>query len=308
MPSLILNDTYGAAQLSSFISAALFGFTFLQAYNYFVTRAPHDKLPMKLSVSLLWFVDCMQVVFLVWAVYWYLVQNYFFPSALTSIHWTIPIAWIFAGVASFIAEGLFIPQIWILSSKIKLLVAIITLATLGQFVSSIVVFVHMISRLRDNIVDVTEANRLGVIMQQVFAIISNTTITAALCVFNYRPSQGLLGGEPLIEGFFTLLIDRGLLSAITQVVYLFVYACRDQTLLWLPFHVLTSKLLVNAVLAILNTGEVKERKENVGFTLSHLGARASVPMANQGIIVTTKTILDSDAQSLSSKGDIERGV
>ncbi|KAF8526118.1 hypothetical protein JB92DRAFT_2873359 [Gautieria morchelliformis] len=300
-----LNTTYGAGTLASFLSAALFGFTFLQTYTYFIHRSSDDPLLMKLGIGLLWIVDCLQVLFMVWGVYWYLVKNFGKTSALRALHWPIPVAWLLASTGSFIAGAYFVPQIWTQSHKNKGLTGLIALASVVQYAISLAVFVHMIIRLNEDIAATMQGNKMPIIIQQVCAIIGNNAIVIGLCLFNDRQHGKTLDGASVLERLLIILLDRGLLSGFLQVVYLFVYVFRNESFFWIPFQVATSKLLVNAILAKLNSRVICVTRQPVEFSLGSLGALRQVPMNEQVMITTTKSVREPGAHSISNPADID---
>jgi len=261
---------------------------------------------MKLGVLLLWIVDCLQVMFLVWAVYHYMVINYFFPAAQFLLHWQVPLTWFMSNVGSFIAESYFVPQIYSLSKRNKWLTGIIASATLGQFVSAMMVFVYLIQRLNLNIATVSEESKRLIISQQVFAIIANNSIAGASIIYNYYQNEGLFGDAAWMDGWLKILLDYGVLGGVMQVVYLCVYIKHSDTYLWLPYQVASGKLLVNALLARLNNRDITEEKDEMGFNLGHLGVRQVIVPMNDQVRVVTKTIIEADSNSiLSSKADTE---
>ncbi|KIJ29674.1 hypothetical protein M422DRAFT_268901 [Sphaerobolus stellatus SS14] len=291
MSGVDLGHTFGSAAVSSFLGAGLFGFTFLQTYTYFIHKSTYDPLAMKLGVFLVWVLDCMQAVFLVWAVYWYLVQNYFNPLALSAIHWPLPLSWMMStthdayddrvsGALSLKRElresttdvnlsvsdynhHQLLCTANLEANKNALLTGIIGLTTLGQFASTLTTFIRISMQL--DIISAELTRQIGPTLtsQQVFASISNNLISGSLIYYNYKKTGSFLGKDGWIEGVLTILVDYATLAGFLQLVYLAMCLAYPKTFLSLPYQVATGKLLVNALLAQLNARDMNKISDDL---------------------------------------------
>jgi len=149
-------------------------------------------------------------------------------------------------------------------------------------------------------------------------------IVAALSIF-LRPERNprMRIPEGWFDKFVTFFINRGVCFTIVQLAYMCVFVGMPSKQIWIPFHLVVSKLYVNTLLAMLNSRDVlhgrgvneeesaiSSRKGSAGITTSSDGTRSSAPvrfnvtdskMQSINIEVTQTVDMDHD----ESRGKVE---
>jgi len=92
---------------------------------------------------------------------------------------------------------------------------------------------------------------------QGFASLDDVLITAALCYFLHtrRVGGGLTSQnrtDVIIDSLMLYAVSRGILTAVTQILFLVLNVALPHDTFWQPFHQAVGKLYVNSVLATLN--------------------------------------------------------
>jgi len=220
-----------------------------------------------------------------------------------------------SGLGCLITEFYFVPQVWRISKKNYILAGLITIATLGQFASTLTTFIRTSQQL--DIIDPGLTVQMGPTLtsQQVFASISNTLISGSLIYFNWGILKDLVKNHGWFEAFLTASLDYATLAGALQFVYLAVYLAFPSSFLSLPYQVATGKLLVNALLAQLNARDIgkkgRRKTENPnGYYLTQMTRPIDVPMGvlqdGQESVMSPKATLAGSETYSNIERDIER--
>ncbi|KAJ7279055.1 hypothetical protein C8J57DRAFT_1712971 [Mycena rebaudengoi] len=100
-----------------------------------------------------------------------------------------------------------------------------------------------------------------------------------------KKSHGVRTTEQMIDAVILYVVCRGILTAITQIVFLVLSATFPDRTYWQPFHQIVGKLYVNSVVASLNVRDVirgqAEVSRSIQFEHSH---------PTEGVGSTTRSI------------------
>ncbi|KAK0234210.1 hypothetical protein IW262DRAFT_1506308 [Armillaria fumosa] len=92
-----ISSTMGAIYIGATVATAFWGITAMQSMTYF-SRFPNDWWFYRFAVGLLWIVDTLYLIFCAHALYYYLIENFANPQALTTIVWSFKTDIMFLGL------------------------------------------------------------------------------------------------------------------------------------------------------------------------------------------------------------------
>ncbi|KAI0718565.1 hypothetical protein C8T65DRAFT_827520 [Cerioporus squamosus] len=127
------NGTLGMGYLGAVVSALIYGITCIQTFQYYRSpKSQGDPSYIRAFVLLLWVLDTVHQVFVVYAFYHYLVIGYGLPSTLIYLSWSIPASLVTNDIIFILIRCFFLMRVWLLSRN-KPLVAILGLLALARF-------------------------------------------------------------------------------------------------------------------------------------------------------------------------------
>ncbi|KAI0682313.1 hypothetical protein C8T65DRAFT_750653 [Cerioporus squamosus] len=116
-----LDNTFGAVLLGTFLSLMLYGMTLHQSYRYY-RLYPNDKAWLRGVVSLTIVLETIHMVLACHVCYYYLVTNYFKPTALLFGSWSIKLLLICSGCIIIVAQSFFARRVFLVGPQYRLLV------------------------------------------------------------------------------------------------------------------------------------------------------------------------------------------
>jgi len=105
---------------------------------------------------------------------------------------------------------------------------------------------------------------------------NDVLITLCLCTWLYRQKSGAdgwvagqaFGTDKILDTLILYAVSRGVLTAVTQILFLTLNLAFPHATYWSPFHQAVGKLYVNSVFATLNVRSTFANVENKMTTLS----------------------------------------
>ncbi|KAI0731883.1 hypothetical protein C8Q72DRAFT_882981 [Fomitopsis betulina] len=244
-----LNGSIGAALLGNLGAAILFGVTSVQAAVYF-RHYSNDSAKWKYAVILLCLLDAAQLVLITVAIYSSLISYHVDPLSLSN--WSLKCHVAVSGVSNAIIRGLFCRRLWNFSQKNWVLVIFIaagaTVALAGSIEFSIQSFALG--------GDVFHLSSISWLLYASLAagIVSDVTIAVSLCFFLHDTCRAL---DPRLKTMSRQIILYGintcLLTSLCEISCLVTYAVLPYNLTFLALFFFLPKLLLNALLATLNS-------------------------------------------------------
>jgi len=291
LPSLDeLEQTLGVLFIGFLICIILYGFTFFQTYLYF-TRFPKDNIWIKLTAAVLAALDTATSGLISQAVYYYLIDQFMLPVESLNVTSTFCAENGLAILATFIVQIFYAARIFQVGSRSWALLSVISCTALVAFGFGIAMTVQIfkqrwLTALGTPIMEIVAG------ISQGFAALADIMIVIALSYY-LQPSRNprMRPPEGWFDKFVTYFINRGVCVTVMQLAYLCVFVGMPTKQIWIPFHLVVSKLYVNTLLAMLNSREaihgrgvneeesaISSRKYSGGITTSSDATRSGAPV------------------------------
>ncbi|OCH88914.1 hypothetical protein OBBRIDRAFT_794804 [Obba rivulosa] len=259
----VIEPDGGALLLSAVFGALFYGVTLVQSYLYY-DRYWDDRLILKTFVAILIAFDTVQLGFLIYSAWWYLVTNYGNLPSTELVPPGIAVDVAITICMGFLVQSFFAIRVWRTSdgnTVVPIIIMILSSAqfTLGMYYTVMIQRSHYESTLAE--VSWTAASGLACSMAADFLI------TVSLCYYLRKIRSGMLKTDRLISVIVMYTVNTGLLtSAVATCAIILTTVYSKQLWLSIPFS-LVSKCYVNSVLATLNARE-KLRSMHSGLVLS----------------------------------------
>ncbi|TFK52508.1 hypothetical protein OE88DRAFT_1734485 [Heliocybe sulcata] len=272
-----LDETFGVLFIGFVVSTVLYGLTFFQTYIYF-SRYPKDNVLTKCTVGLLSLLDTATSALMSQALYYYLITMFASPFGLLDATSTFCAENGLAILVGFIVQIFFAARVWTVTNKNWALAGAIAFFALAAFVFGITMTVQIFKQKRLSELATTHM-KVVASLSQALATLADVLITGALMWYLSPKRNDLMKGKSP-KGWFdklvTYAINRGTTVSVIQFAYLlavsssavgirlsvrdahappqFVIVPAKQ--IWMPFHLVVSKVYVNTLLAMLNSREI----------------------------------------------------
>ncbi|GLB33479.1 hypothetical protein LshimejAT787_0103630 [Lyophyllum shimeji] len=249
-----VKQVFGTSFIGFTIATTLYGITCLQTYIYYRNYRKDPQL-LKATVAALWVLDTLTTIFVAHSLYTFFVLNFGKPPQVDLIiPWSFTSEKLLVTLITFIAQVFYARTIWRVSSNKSVPVVIVLLA-LAALALGIVTTEHLFRNpLTTSISDRKFSILSGLV--QGFASLDDILITVALCYFLQTRRGGEFSSQNrtdvIIDSLMLYAVSRGILTAVTQILFLVLNVALPHDTFWQPFHQAVGKLYVNSVLATLN--------------------------------------------------------
>ncbi|KAI0933758.1 hypothetical protein AcV5_005824 [Taiwanofungus camphoratus] len=251
-PNLHLNDSMGCFFIGVFFSVAFYGTTCAQLI-YYATEYPNDRWYLKCLVAFVWLLDTSSTILSVQIIWYYLVQGHANVITLTILPNTFVAEYAVAAIAVLLVQCYYMHNIWRLLGnrwyKAPLTAVMFILALISCACSFASVYLGAFNHRVPSIFDQT---KIPASLQTVSATVTDVYITAALSWTLYGERTGFKHTETMIRKLTFYAINRGVFTAVLQVMQFITYTALPSTLVWSIFHFPGSSVYVNCLLAVLN--------------------------------------------------------
>ncbi|KZT19517.1 hypothetical protein NEOLEDRAFT_1172997 [Neolentinus lepideus HHB14362 ss-1] len=252
-----LDQTFGVLFIGFVVSTVLYGLTFFQTYIYF-SRYPKDNIWTKCTVGLLSLLDTATSALMSQALYYYLITMFASPFGLLDATSTFCAENGLAILVGFLVQIFFAVRVWTVSNKNWALAGVISFFALAAFVFGITMTVQIFKQKRLSQL-ATPHMKIVAAMSQGLATLVDFLITGSLLWFMSPKRNDMMKGKSP-KGWFdklvTYVINRGTSVGIIQFAYLLTFVIIPAKQIWMPFHLVVSKVYVNTLLAMLNSREI----------------------------------------------------
>ncbi|RDX53499.1 hypothetical protein OH76DRAFT_1225779 [Lentinus brumalis] len=245
---LELGSSYGVMLLSTIITAALYGFTVLQTLYYF-EQFPKDSWLLKTSIVVLWILDTLTTVFDTHEVYFYLIQNYNNPPALLKEIWSAQAELLVTYTVVLIVQIFFLLRMHHLRPHMWYIPAFLGVVALASYAMVVAIFTRVVHDSAWTDTDRPAVTR-PLTANWVLGMIVDIGITVVLCWYLWS-EKGAVRQKTnvMLNRIIVVLVNRGAIAAVVQVLTLLTKFIWPQTLVWLAFHNALSKVYTNSMLA-----------------------------------------------------------
>ncbi|OCH91920.1 hypothetical protein OBBRIDRAFT_791781 [Obba rivulosa] len=268
------DGTLGALLLGHLIAMLLFGITSLQSWVY-LRRNYQDCIVLRSLVLFLWLIDCLHVALATHGVYFYFVTNFGDVAVTLKPSWSLIMIPMVSAVSNLVVRALFAYRLWALSGK-SILIHMVA-GAMSFYVVGLAIFISVEGLF------VTSWSALRQYKWSIYAgLISEVTVNLIIMVAQYLFLRHLRSGirlkstDTFLHTLIIYSINTGLVTSIASVMAVVVFAALPNTLLYVAFYLVTSKLYLNALLANLNARDslrecLHQDKDGCGGQITVLG-------------------------------------
>jgi hypothetical protein len=282
------------------IATALYGISVLQAYLYF-RRYTKDRWTLKTMVATLCALDTLTTIFVAHSLFLF-VLGFINRKLDLNIPWSFTAEKLLVTIITFIAQCFYAHTIWKFSEHI-FTTAFVSILAVGTFGLGIYTTVHLFENPALTSISTREFLIVSGLVQGLAAL-NDITITGSMSYFLHARRTGLASSDKLIDTLVLYGVSIGVLTAITQIMFLVLNVALPHHQYWLPFHMAVGKLYVNSVLATLNVRGGLSQSE---VQLGHL---SRVESDGEGDQMRTKPItfaVIGRGHSVFTVGTVSRG-
>ncbi|KAF8892815.1 hypothetical protein CPB84DRAFT_1783611 [Gymnopilus junonius] len=248
------HSTLGALLIGIFVSCCLFGVSTVQTYTYY-TRFPEDGAWLKFMVMAVWFCELAHYICMSQTVYNLAVTNFGNPSALLTLGLSIDVAVFFSAVITTVAQLFFVERLRLLSKSRWIAMAcwVLSLARLSLLMAMFAKMVQMS-------VKQTNAAQILKAIKPLFAtvLIGGSTLDFFIALYlGYymkisKPKVYFWSTSVMIDTVAMWSIETGLLTGITELVFLITFFALPDTWIWEAVFCSFARVFSNTLLASLN--------------------------------------------------------
>ncbi|KAI0750025.1 hypothetical protein C8Q80DRAFT_1269811 [Daedaleopsis nitida] len=245
LPNLpALDNTFGAVLLGTFLSLILYGMTLHQSYRYF-RMFPSDKTWLKVVVCTTILLETIHMVLCCHVCYFYLVTNYFNPTALLFGSWSIKLLLICSGGIIIVSQSFFAWRVFLVGPRYKVLVFVAMTLLIGElaFFAAATIETFIIPTFA-GFEHLTWLISTGSAM----AVTADLLLTSVLIVTLHRSRTGIKRTDSIIDLLILYAISTGLLTGIFNILSFLFTVLYSDNLIYVAFAVIVTKLYANTLL------------------------------------------------------------
>ncbi|RPD56576.1 hypothetical protein L226DRAFT_595056 [Lentinus tigrinus ALCF2SS1-7] len=239
-----LQEIFACGIIGYAFATTIYGITVLQTYMYY-RRYPHDRRSLKAFVGILWILDTLTTVLMSHALYAFFVLN------LGHLEDDVNLPWSFTDLITAMVQCYFAERLWRLSQGNKFLSGAIVILALITLALGIEGTVKVFSN-HDLLSDTFQRSLVLGGAVQAAAVLGDVLITGGLCYYFVANKTGTRRINALLDKLMAYAIERGILTATVQTLYLIMSVAYPKKFYFVPFAMLVAKTYVNTLLASLN--------------------------------------------------------
>ncbi|KAF7361127.1 hypothetical protein MSAN_01144500 [Mycena sanguinolenta] len=229
------------------------GVSGLQGYMYF-TRY-NDKLWVRAVAATMLILDFVSVALICQSMYYYMLPHFGSFAPLSAVTKELSIECLIAAVITFISQMYFAYQLYMVKSpgitaavmnSLVILFGIIGLGGAVGCVGMMFLYPHSIFMNRNHVFAILAGIAKG------FGAAADIVATIAMCMFLKSAETGMKRTSGMLKSLMHLVINRGILVTVAQILLLITFFATAGHLYWLAVHINTTKLYVNTFFGMLN--------------------------------------------------------
>ncbi|KAK6975047.1 hypothetical protein R3P38DRAFT_3127733 [Favolaschia claudopus] len=249
-----VKEVFATSFIGFAVSTTAYGISILQAYLYF-RNYPKDQLPLKLTVGALWILDTLSTIMIAHSLYTYFVLNFGNMAADALVPWSFALENGLLTAVTLIAQCYYSWQIWTISRNIYI-TGIIFLLAIAAFGLGLYVTVHLFLFPTVESIGTHLFQAVSGPVQAAAGACDILIMVALVYFLRSKRRTNVRRTEEIIDTLVLYAMCRGILTAITQIMFLVLNLAFPTRTFWQPFHQLISKVYVNSILASLNVRKV----------------------------------------------------
>ncbi|TFK40573.1 hypothetical protein BDQ12DRAFT_679695 [Crucibulum laeve] len=275
-----LESTFGVLFVGYVVAMTAYGFTFFQTYIYYNTYTT-DHWGIKATVAAVSILDTVTSALISHALYHYLIVLFPYTEGLYRATSTFTAEVALSIIAVFIVQIYYTARIWELSKNAVVSGAIAVVSS-----TALALGIVMTAELgRDSQFVSLAASRVKSVVAagQALTFVSGLLIFGALS-FYLAPAQAPKARR--VEGWYDNIVVYTMshcsLATVVQLGFFIAFIAMPAKVIWMPFHLLASKLFVNSLLTMLNSRKVHNGKGLNEETVLHKAGDAAFSTSTPG--------------------------
>ncbi|KAF7334996.1 hypothetical protein MVEN_02249800 [Mycena venus] len=306
-----LDNSLGVISIGVVVSAAIYGLTCLQTYNYFQQQAKEaekDSVLLRASIVVLWIIESLHSACIAHALYFYSVSHYGDYASLQRAVWSIILPTGLTSLVGSIVQACFAWRVYIMSDKNKPLVSLIALGSIIQLVTGwVMTGLGFKYRL---FADLGHFKAL-ITTSWTTTAVTDVVITISLCYYFHNRRSGIKrchlsyfrksnidtyqSTDNLIQKLIIYTINGGVLCSVGAIVALLTYLTMPENLVNIAVNFILGKAYSNSLLSSLNARTNLREANERGFSLDFVdsGPAFASQQPSGGVAVTT--VFESNA-------------
>ncbi|KAJ4468674.1 hypothetical protein C8J55DRAFT_524689 [Lentinula edodes] len=232
------------------VSTVLFGITVVQGWIYL--NSNQDRWPFRLLVAAMVLGDFATTCLDTQSIHYYVISNFGDSNVITTITTPMAIEYLLTLIIVFCVQMFFAFTVRRLGQFHWSIYGSIILTSIGSLVAGLSAAGQLVE---DNTLLglSAENSQFEVGWECGLSALSDIITTVALCWSLNHIHTGIKRTDGLLQKLFQYSVTRGLLVSIDQTLFLILFLTKTQKLWWLPFHLCSSKIYVNTMVAMLNS-------------------------------------------------------
>jgi hypothetical protein len=198
--------------------------------------------------------------------YYYFVVNYANPIALLHSVWSYKMRIFATALPLFIIRGLFLRRVHRLSEGNKILTWGLFAVNLVNLVAALAVTVKLFGQSTD-----ARSPSINDYLYLLFAtgVIAEAGIASSLCYYLHQARTGFESTEGLINILMIYIIQTGMTTVILGLLSLICYVTMTDTVIYLPFYLVLSKLYLNSyLLSLIARDALRDRSKQQTLSIN----------------------------------------
>ncbi|KAF8872336.1 hypothetical protein CPB85DRAFT_1350236 [Mucidula mucida] len=291
-----LDNTMGVMLIGVIVSAVLYGVSIGQTLYYYTTYSK-DAWYLKLLVATTVFFDTLHLIFITQTMYHYLILNYYKPTALTHIVWSVVMEALPTGVTGALVQCFYTYRVYHLSKKSIVLTGVILLLVIGNAgCGTGWVILAMFEKSYTGLLDI---NALTMTINAL-SVGADVLISLSLCIIFQTSKTGFRRSDSMLTKLTIFFMNTGLATSMCAIGSLVSLAASPNSLIYALWYFCIGRLYANSLLAALNarniirgrTEDVDEISLQTVTPMSHVSSDGRTP--NISIRIDTRQQYDAE--------------
>ncbi|KAF7296209.1 Saposin B-type domain-containing protein [Mycena chlorophos] len=288
-----ITSTAGVWLVTAFVQAILQGCGLLQVFLYF-TWYPRDPWSVKATVITIVVLQCVQISAAMINVYNWFITGFGDYENLNTIHHADMVQLVALFLSIFVAQAHFARSIFKLMERnfiLPVIIALCALTALGCGIGQVIQSISLKYYSNMNKTALTSN------LQSAFALAADLLITFGLCWRLNKGRTGMQSSNRIINFLVLTAINRGVFTMIFAIVEIILFLTKPGTFYFMIGFLISDKLYMNSLLAILNTRKYANDLRQPGAQVSSSPAPKGYqpPVAIQRVAASNKAFTNGVA-------------